>query len=168
MMMHHAHDDHGHGHHGHHTPHESPLVMLIPLAVLSIGALFAGIAFSGHFIGHAYEEFWKGSLFTGENNHILHEMHEAPFIAQYGATITMVLGFVIWMVFEALFVLSLAVLHSESLALITYFCRGFGYPLFAFSFLVWVNAVTDVERNGAAVGWFYVMFTGGLPTLGKG
>src|SRR4051812_48745785 len=34
----HHHDDHGHGHDGHHTPHESPLVMLIPLGVLALGA----------------------------------------------------------------------------------------------------------------------------------
>src|SRR5699024_12166174 len=27
--------------------------------------------------------------------------------------------------------------------------------------------VVRKERNGAAVGWFYVMFTGGLPTLGS-
>ncbi len=93
----HHHDDHahaGHGHdHGHHAPHESPLVMLLPLGALAVGALFAGIAFSGHFIGHAYDEFWKGSLFTGAGNHLLHDMHNVPFIALYGATIMMALGF---------------------------------------------------------------------------
>jgi NADH-quinone oxidoreductase subunit L len=91
----HHHDDHAHGHddHGHHAPHESPLVMLVPLGVLATGALLAGIVFAGPFIGHAYDEFWKGSLFTGGDNHLLHEMHEVPFIAVYGATIMMVLGF---------------------------------------------------------------------------
>jgi NADH-quinone oxidoreductase subunit L len=90
----HHHDDHAHDHgHGHHTPHESPLVMLVPLAVLAFGALFAGLAFSGSFIGHAYDEFWKGSLFTGAGNHLLHDMHQVPFIAEFGATIMMVLGF---------------------------------------------------------------------------
>src|SRR5699024_3265809 len=56
---------------------------------------------------------------------------------------------------------------SIPLVAISYFLRGFGFPLFAFAFLVWVNAVVRKERNGAAVGWFYVMFTGGLPTLGS-
>jgi NADH-quinone oxidoreductase subunit L len=88
----HAHDDHGHDH-GHHAPHESPLVMLVPLGALAVGALFAGLAFSGAFIGHAYDEFWKGSLFTGAGNHLLHDMHNVPFIAEYGATIMMALGF---------------------------------------------------------------------------
>jgi NADH-quinone oxidoreductase subunit L len=89
-------NDHSQAHHDHadhHAPHESPLVMLVPLGVLAAGALLAGLVFSGHFIGHAYDEFWKGSLFTGANNHILHEMHEVPFIAEYGATIMMALGF---------------------------------------------------------------------------
>ena len=44
---------------------------------------------------------------------------------------------------------------------------GIEFPLFAFSFLVWINAVVHKERNGAAVGWFYVMFTGGMPTIGS-
>jgi NADH-quinone oxidoreductase subunit L len=77
----HAHDDHAHAHDGHghdHKPHESPLVMLIPLALLAIGALFAGFVFKNAFIGEGYEEFWKGALFTGKDNHILHEMHEVP------------------------------------------------------------------------------------------
>ena len=39
--------------------HESPLVMIAPLVILAIGAIFAGMAFKGLFIGHeiAYE-FW--------------------------------------------------------------------------------------------------------------
>jgi NADH-quinone oxidoreductase subunit L len=90
----HAHDDHGHGH-GAHVPHESPLVMLIPLGVLGFGALFAGLAFSESFFGHGYDEFWKGSLFTGANNHLLHEMHEIPHLVGYIPTLMMVLGFVV-------------------------------------------------------------------------
>ena len=43
--------------------HESPLVMLIPLIFLSLGALFAGYAFKDMFIGHHYLDFWKKSIF---------------------------------------------------------------------------------------------------------
>src|SRR6185437_11342354 len=45
--------------------------------------------------------------------------------------------------------------------------RGFGYPLFAYGFLVWVLAASPSNRLGSAVGWFYFAFTGGLPTLGS-
>ena len=85
----HAHDDHGHGGH---TPHESPLVMLIPLAALALGALFAGLAFSGDFIGHRFEEFWKGTV---AENHIMHTMHEIPGYVGYLPTVLMVVGFLV-------------------------------------------------------------------------
>ncbi|GAA0967596.1 RbtT/DalT/CsbX family MFS transporter [Frigoribacterium faeni] len=78
----------------------------------------------------------------------------------------MLIGFLIWIVFEVLFLLSLQA-QSVPLTAVTYTLRGFGYPIFAFAFLVWVNIITPVERNGSAVGWFYVAFTGGLPTLGS-
>ncbi|MBK0868877.1 MULTISPECIES: RbtT/DalT/CsbX family MFS transporter [unclassified Saccharopolyspora] len=84
----------------------------------------------------------------------------------WGPRRVMQLGAAVWIVFELLFLASLA-MGSLPLVFLTYFLRGFGYPLFAFAFLVWVNVVTPVERNGKAVGWFYVMFTGGLPTLGS-
>ena len=43
--------------------YESPLVMLLPLIFLSLGALFAGYAFKETLIGHYYLDFWKNSLF---------------------------------------------------------------------------------------------------------
>ena len=43
--------------------HESPLVMLIPLFILSIGAIFSGFLFKGLFIGHGGENiFWSESI----------------------------------------------------------------------------------------------------------
>ncbi len=50
--------------------------------------------------------------------------------------------------------------------LVTYALRGFGYPLFAYSFLVWVTYRTPGEKLGAAVGWFWFVFTGGLNVFG--
>ncbi|SEK42870.1 NADH dehydrogenase subunit L [Bosea lupini] len=91
----HAHDDHGHGHGHDHTPHESPLVMLIPLAVLSLGALVAGYVFKEAFIGHDYEHFWKAALFTGKDNHILHAMHEVPKWVVWSPFVAMLIGFLL-------------------------------------------------------------------------
>ena len=47
-----------------------------------------------------------------------------------------------------------------------YALRGFGYPLFAFSFLVWISYRADKKRLGSSVGWFWFVFTGGLNVLG--
>jgi MFS family permease len=78
----------------------------------------------------------------------------------------MTLGVSVWIVFELLFLGALQ-LGSVPLTAVAYTLRGFGHPLFAFAFLVWVNTTAPVERRGTAVGWFYVAFTGGLPTLGS-
>ena len=44
--------------------HESPLVMLIPLLILSIGAIFAGFIFKELFIGsEGINNFWRESIF---------------------------------------------------------------------------------------------------------
>jgi len=90
-----VHADHGHdvGHHHAHVPHESPWVMLVPLAVLSIGAIAAGFVFKEAFIGHDYESFWKKALFTGKDNHIIHDFHKVPKWVVWSPFVAMVLGF---------------------------------------------------------------------------
>jgi NADH-quinone oxidoreductase subunit L len=92
---HDAHHDHAHSHEHHHEPHESPLVMLIPLMLLSIGALVAGYVFEGHFVGHEFDEFWKGAIGLSKDNHLLHEMHEIPSYIGYVPTVMMVGGFIV-------------------------------------------------------------------------
>ncbi len=46
-----VHDAHGHDDHGHHEPHESPMIMLIPLGVLALGAVFSGMLWYKVFFG---------------------------------------------------------------------------------------------------------------------
>ena len=43
--------------------HESPTIMLVPLLLLSIGAIFAGYYFKETFIGHHSNDFWQASIF---------------------------------------------------------------------------------------------------------
>ena len=87
------HSDHGvtDGHHV--TPHESPNTMLIPLYVLSAGALFAGMAFASHFIGEQQAEFWKGAIYYGPNNHILEDMEHVPFVVKQLPLLMLIGGF---------------------------------------------------------------------------
>ncbi|WP_112382809.1 NADH-quinone oxidoreductase subunit L [Sphingomonas carotinifaciens] len=75
-------------------PHESPLVMLIPLIVLSIGAVAAGFVFAGFFVEpESAGAFWKGSLFF--NEHLMHEMHGVPIWVKLAATVVMLVGLAI-------------------------------------------------------------------------
>ena len=77
--------------------------MLVPLALLGFGALFAGLAFHGVFIGEAYGEFWKGALFTSEHNHILHAIHDVPTWVSYSPFVMMVGGFLLAVLFYIVF-----------------------------------------------------------------
>ncbi len=73
--------------------HDSPKVMLVPLYILAAGALFAGLIFSGSFIGDGYEEFWRGALFTSKENHIIHDFHNVPWLVRLAPFIMMLIGF---------------------------------------------------------------------------
>lgn len=97
----HGHDDHahGHGHDDHHAhgsddgtagyhPHESPVSMLLPLGILSLGAVFAGFVFHHQFIDGA--SFWNGSIFYNED--LIHAMHGVPLWVKLTATIVMLIG----------------------------------------------------------------------------
>src|SRR3989344_3585433 len=106
----HGHDDHAHGahddhhHHDAHSdgtagyhPHESPITMLIPLVLLSIGAVFAGIAFHHQFI---YPEegtaFWQGSMLAFDA-HLMHAAHEVPLWVKWTPFTVMAIGlFLAW------------------------------------------------------------------------
>jgi NADH-quinone oxidoreductase subunit L len=90
-VAHHVpHADKGDGTAGYH-PHESPLSMLIPLGVLSLGAVFAGFLFNHQFLESA--EFWNGSVFFNEG--LMHAMHAVPLWVKLTATIVMLIGFAI-------------------------------------------------------------------------
>ncbi|MBX3478647.1 MAG: NADH-quinone oxidoreductase subunit L, partial [Brevundimonas sp.] len=85
----HAHDDH---HHGPLHPHESPWVMLVPLLVLSVGAIAAGFVFAPYFIGHHEGEFWGGAIFNGPHNHVLHDSHSVPTWVKWSPLVLTLVG----------------------------------------------------------------------------
>ncbi|MFD1848830.1 MFS transporter [Oceanobacillus bengalensis] len=79
---------------------------------------------------------------------------------------TMLMGIAFYVVGHVLFV-GLAIPDLNfGLMIPTYALRGFGYPLFAYAFLVWITYRTPQHQLGKAVGWFWFVFTGGLSVLG--
>jgi len=99
-IQHAVHDDHhGHGHHAKHDdgtagyhPHESPLAMLIPLVLLSLGAIAAGYVFTHAFISEGGGEFWRGSVAFSEE--LIHHMHGVPEWVKWAPFTVMALGLV--------------------------------------------------------------------------
>ena len=74
--------------------HESPMVMVVPLAILAVGALFAGMAFHHAFADHhGVEEFFREALYFGPENDILEEFHHVPAWVVWSPFVAMVTGF---------------------------------------------------------------------------
>ena len=75
--------------------HESPAVMTVPLVILAVGALLAGVVFYPYFVGHDYAEFWKGVLAGGDHPEIIEEMHHVPWWVKLSPFVMMAGGFVV-------------------------------------------------------------------------
>jgi NADH-quinone oxidoreductase subunit L len=88
---------HGHPHDRSHYEHahESPMVVLVPLAVLAAGSILAGYPFKDLFAGEEIKDFFRGSLFFAPSNHIIEEMHHVPAWVAVAPTVMMVLGFLV-------------------------------------------------------------------------
>ena len=88
---------HGEPHDRHHwrDAHESPWVMLIPLAVLALGSILAGLPFKEVFAGHGVEGFFRESLTFAKGNTVLENMEQIPLWIGSIPTVMMAIGFVI-------------------------------------------------------------------------
>ena len=90
-------------HHAHAHAHESPLVMTIPLAVLAVGAVFAGMIWFNDFFGNheTMAHFFNlpheggheiGAIFMGPDNHVIELAHESPVWVSLAPFMAMLLG----------------------------------------------------------------------------
>lgn len=90
--------------------HESPAVMVVPLAVLAIGAVFAGMVWYGDFFGSEEKiaaffnmgEGGSGSIFMLGGKEALEAAHHAPTWVKVAPFVAMVLGFSVAFVFYIL------------------------------------------------------------------
>lgn len=132
-------------------------------------------------MGDGVEQGWLSPYLLSHNMHI---EQSAALFTVYGVTIaisswlsgvlaetfgprkSMLAGLLLYIIGTVGFVgFGMANLNYP-IMLITYAIRGFGYPLFAYSFLVWITYKTPKAMLGRAVGWFWFVFTGGLNVLG--
>ena len=89
----------------HHTfdhAHESPQVMLWPLYVLAAGAVVAGMAFYGDFVGHHEAQWWSASIFNGQTVQydgqavtVLEAAHHVPKWVKVSPFIAMMTGLIL-------------------------------------------------------------------------
>ncbi len=110
-IQHAVHGNHGHDSHGSHDahahqvtaaheesdgtagyqPHESSWVMTVPLVLLSIGALVAGLIFNDYFVGD--KQFWAGTL--SFNHALMESLHHVPGWVHWAPFAAMAIGLLI-------------------------------------------------------------------------
>ncbi len=82
---------------GGYHPHESPLSILVPIALLALGALLAGQLFHGLFVdAERAPLFWRGSVAFSQ--HLAHAAHESETWVKLTPTIVMLLG--LWIAYR--------------------------------------------------------------------
>ena len=89
-----------HDHDEHHAPalsevHESPMVMLAPLAVLAAGAVVAGFVFHGDFIGAKSATFWHGAIAAIAGNGLLPMTEDLPLWVELSPFVLTLGGFAV-------------------------------------------------------------------------
>ncbi|MED4071644.1 MFS transporter [Priestia endophytica] len=87
-------------------------------------------------------------------------------VEAYGPKKTMLMGLLVYIIGTSSFIHFGISELAYGTMLITYAIRGLGYPLFSYSFLVWISYRSPKQKLGVAVGWFWFVFTGGLNVLG--
>jgi NADH-quinone oxidoreductase subunit L len=89
----------------HHTlehVHESPAVMLVPLLILAAGAIAAGFALHGWFIGEDQEGFWNHSIFNQPDNDIMARLENVPLVVDFAPLVVGIAGIVLaWAMYIA-------------------------------------------------------------------
>ncbi|MXU65610.1 NADH-quinone oxidoreductase subunit L [Oceanomicrobium pacificus] len=78
--------------HTHEHAHESPMVMVVPLGILALGAIFAGMIWYEDFFGHHAKEFFGASVFMHPDNHVMHDAHEVSKLVKVSPFLAMLVG----------------------------------------------------------------------------
>ncbi len=80
--------------HTHEHAHESPVVMLVPLAVLAVGSVLSGMVFYGPFFGSTDQvrDYFGAAIFMAEDNDLVSQAHYVPGWVKVSPFIAMLLG----------------------------------------------------------------------------
>ena len=84
----------------------------------------------------------------------------------WGVKRTMLAGFILYVLGVAGFASIGMAKMNYPVLLATYAVKGLGYPLFAYTFMVWITYRVEKKVLSSAQGWFWFVFTGGLNVLG--
>ena len=129
-------------------------------------------------MGDGVEQTWLSKYITDQG------FNSADLFAVYGVTVaisswlsgviaetfgvkrTMLAGFLLYALGVAGFAGIGMTQMNFPVLLATYAVKGLGYPLFAYTVMVWITYRVEQDTLSSAQGWFWFVFTGGLNVLG--
>ncbi|MCI2874872.1 MFS transporter [Staphylococcus hominis] len=79
----------------------------------------------------------------------------------------MTLAFIIWIIFHVGFLTLGLAQQNYAMMIIMYGIRGFAYPMFIYSFVVWITYSSPRHKLASAMGWFWAMYSIGIGVLGS-
>ncbi len=82
-------------HETYHHVHESPWVILVPLIVLAVGAVFSGYLGYEYFVGHDMAHFWGASVFFAPDNEVPHHAHDVALWVKLAPLVVGIVGIAI-------------------------------------------------------------------------
>jgi polyol permease family len=85
----------------------------------------------------------------------------------WGPRKVMIAGLVIWLIGQVLFIEFGLRQNNYAVMLPTYAIRGFGYPLFCYSFLVWITYRSPKNIMATAIGIFWAAWIAGMYVIGS-
>jgi len=77
------------------------------------------------------------------------------------------IGFILWVVMHALFMLFGLGMKNYPLIILFYGIRGLAYPLFIYSFVMLVVQNVPKQQLSSAMGWFWAMYSIGIGCIGS-
>ena len=147
-------------------------------AGLPKGLLWGFVGVLIFMMGDGVEQTWLSKYITDRG------FNSADLFAVYGVTVaisswlsgviaetfgvkrTMLAGFILYVAGVAGFAGIGMTQMNFPVLMATYAVKGLGYPLFAYTFMVWITYRVEQDTLSSAQGWFWFVFTGGLNVLG--
>ncbi|GBQ72442.1 NADH-quinone oxidoreductase chain L [Ameyamaea chiangmaiensis NBRC 103196] len=72
--------------------HEGGIAIVLPLGILGVGAVLAGVLLDRFYIGTAQAQFWQGSIVNGAGAAVMNRMEEVPGLIALAPSIAGLLG----------------------------------------------------------------------------
>ena len=79
----------------------------------------------------------------------------------------MTFAFIIWMIFHVGFLVFGLEQQNYAMMMIMYGIRGLAYPMFIYSFVVWITYSSPSYKLASTMGWFWAMYSIGIGVLGS-